>query len=248
VAINFQRAAARWLGVEPERLTVDQVGLNHLTWVRSVWLDGEDMLPELLAAHGAALAEGAQLPERLLHELGAVPSYYLHYFYKHDTVLAEQLGGVPRAATVAQIERELLELYRDPLLTEKPAQLDQRGGAFYSLAATNLVASLAEGTGDTQVVDLRNGETLAGLAPDDVVEVPARIEREGPVPLPQPPLAPELLGLVQHVAAYERLTAQAAVTRDLEIAHKALLTHPLIGQYALADELLESLLGTRSVA
>jgi 6-phospho-beta-glucosidase len=248
VAINFQREAGRLLGVEPERLTVDQVGLNHLTWVRAVWLDGEDVLPELLATHGALLAEGAQLPERLLHELGAVPSYYLHYFYKHDAVLAEQLGGEPRAATVAEIERELLELYRDPALTEKPALLDRRGGAFYSLAATNLVASLAEGTGDTQVVDIRNGETLAGLAPDDVVEVPARIERDGPVPLPQPPLAPELLGLVQHVAAYERLTAQAAMTKDLEIAHKALLTHPLIGQDALADELLESLLGTRSVA
>ena len=88
----------------------------------------------------------------------------------------------------------------------------------------------------------RNAGTIAGLADDDLVELPARIEAGGPVPLPQAPLAPELLGLVQHVAAYERLTAQAAVTGDRELARKALLAHPLIGQYAIAEELVERLL------
>ena len=85
---------------------------------------------------------------------------------------------------------------------------------------------------------MRNGGTLAGLADDDVVEVPARVGRDGPVPLEQAPLAPELLGLVQHVAAYERLTAEAAVTRDDVTARKALLAHPLIGQHEMARELL----------
>ena len=92
------------------------------------------------------------------------------------------------------------------------------------------------------VVDIRNGGTLEGLAPDDVVEVPAAVDRNGPVALPQAPLAPELLGLVQHVAAYERLAVEAALTGDLVVARKALLTHPLIGQYELADELLVRLL------
>ena len=55
------------------------------------------------------------------------------------------------------------------------------------------------------------------------------------VPLPQAPLAPELLGLVQHVAAYERLAARAAVTRDPVDARKALLAHPLIGQLELVE-------------
>ena len=89
-----------------------------------------------------------------------------------------------------------------------------------------------------QVVDVRNEGTLAGLAADDVVEVPARIGAGGPVALEQQPLAPELLGLVQHVAAYERLTAEAAVTRDPATARKALLAHPLIGQHAMVEELL----------
>jgi 6-phospho-beta-glucosidase len=242
VAIGFQRSFARLLGVEPERVLVDQVGLNHLTWVRAVRVDGDDVLARLLDEHGDELAAQVELPRTLLEELGAVPSYYLRYFYAHDQVLAEQAGGTPRAVTVMEIERRLLEMYRDPKLAEKPALLEQRGGAFYSEAAIGLAASLATGDGGVHVVDVRNAGTLDGLANDDVVELPAAIGREGAQPLAQRRLAPELLGLVHHVAAYERLTAQAAISGDLEVAHKALLTHPLIGQYALADGLLERLL------
>jgi len=241
VAITFQRLCARLLDVEPERVLVDQVGLNHLTWIRAVRLDGRDVLPELLAGHGDALADEIELPRSVLDDLGAIPSYYLHYFYAHDRVLAEQLVGVPRAQTVAEIERELLQMYRDPSLTEKPALLEQRGGAFYSEAAVGLVRSLASDDGAVHVVDTRNGGTLAGLADDDVVEVPARVTSSGPEPLEQEPLAPELLGLVQHVAAYERLTAGAAVTRDALAARKALLVHPLIGQIEMVDALVDSL-------
>ena len=242
VAIGFQRSFARMLGIEPQRLLVDQVGLNHLTWVRAVRLDGDDLLPELLAARGDEIAEQVEQPRSLLDELGVVPSYYLRYFYAHDEVLAEQLEGTPRAEDVMEIERRLLDLYRDSSVAEKPALLEQRGGAFYSEAAIGLAAALAAGNGETHVVDVRNDGTLAGLAEDDVVELPATIEPDGPVPLPQEPLAPELLGLVQHVAAYERLTAQAAVRGDRELARKALLAHPLIGQYAIAKELVERLL------
>jgi 6-phospho-beta-glucosidase len=239
VAIGFQRRWARELGVEPSRIVVDQVGLNHLTWVRRVLLDGRDVLPELLVEHGDELATELEVPRRLLDELRVVPSYYLRYFYAHDDVLREQVDGVPRAQTVAEIERELLQLYRDPGLVEKPALLEQRGGAFYSEAALGLVGSLVSGDGAVHEVDVRNNGTLAGFADDDVVEVPARVTRTGAEPLAQPPLAPELLGLAQHVAAYERLALAAASSRDPVDVKKALLAHPLIGQYGIAEQLLE---------
>ncbi|HLI60621.1 MAG TPA: hypothetical protein VKV21_13250 [Solirubrobacteraceae bacterium] len=242
VAINFQRQIARHLGVPAERVRVDQVGLNHLTWIRAVWVDGRDVLGEVLERFGDALAEEIELPRALLDRLGAIPSYYLRYFYAERAVVAEQRTGTPRARTVMEIERGLLELYRDPKLAEKPALLQERGGAFYSEAALQLVAAIAGDSGEVQVVDVRNGTTLAGLAADDVVEVPARVGREGPTPLPQPPLAPELLGLVQHVAAYERLAAAAAAERDLDRARLALLAHPLVREYELADGLLGELL------
>ncbi len=242
VAINFQRQIAAHLALAPAQVLVDQVGLNHLTWIRAVWVDGRDVLAEVMESFGDGLAREIGLPRELLSELGAIPSYYLRYFYAEREVVQEQRSKTPRARTVAEIERGLLELYRDPELDEKPALLEQRGGAYYSEAATQLVASLLQDAGDPQVVNLRNRGTLAGLADDDVVEVPARVRRDGPVALPQAPLAPELLGLVQHVAAYERLAAQAARTGDAAKARLALLSHPLVREYALADRLLEELL------
>jgi len=242
VAIGVQRKVAQLLGVEPEQVLVDQVGLNHLSWARSIRVDGNDVLRELIAEHGDELAGEGGVSRRLLDELGVLPSYYLHYFYAHDRVLAEQLEGVPRAATVAEIERELLELYRDPNLVEKPALLEQRGGAFYSEAAIGLVGSIASDGGDVHVVDVRNNGTVEGLADDDVIEVPARVDGSGATPLPQPPVAPELLGLIQHVTAYERLALEAALTGDPVVVRKALLAHPLIGQEALSDELADRLL------
>ena len=229
------------LGVEPGRVFVDQVGLNHLTWIRAVLLDGRDILGDLLAEHGDELAEHIELPRSVLDDLGAIPSYYLHYFYAHDRELAAQQTGVPRAQTVAEIERELLRMYRDPSLTEKPALLDQRGGAYYSEAAVGVgrVARL----GRRRRARRRHAKRRHARR--------SRYGRRGrspgadrhirTVPLPQAPLAPELLGLVQHVTAYERLTVEAATTRDPVVARKALLAHPLIGQVEMVDALLESL-------
>src|SRR5579864_602868 len=239
VAINFQRQIASALGLAPDQVLVDQVGLNHLTWIRAVWIDGRDVLAEVIDRHGDALAHEIGLPRALIEELGAIPSYYLRYFYAEREVVQEQRMTPPRAEVVMDIERRLLDLYRDPSLAEKPALLEQRGGAFYSEAATQLVASLVADSGDVQVVDVRNAGTLAGLADDDVVEVPARIGRAGAEPVAQPPLAPELLGLTQHVAAYERLAASAAARRDRETARLAMLTNPLVREYRLAEGLLE---------
>ena len=112
VAIGFQRHFAATLGVDPQAVRLDHVGLNHLTWERGVRVmrDGveRDVLPELLATRLDALAEEVELPAALLAAQQAVPSYYLHYYYGHDEVLAEQLHERPRADVVQDVERALL--------------------------------------------------------------------------------------------------------------------------------------------
>ena len=241
-AIGFQRRFAALLGVAPDRVELEHVGLNHLTWERAVRVDGTDRLPELLDGHGEALAADLGLPLALLRDLGAVPSTYLRYYYATAEVLDEQRRRPSRAEQVAEIERGLLELYRDPALDTKPELLERRGGAFYSEAAAALIASLHAGTGDVQVVDTRNDGALPDLPDDAVVEVPARVDASGAHPLPQAPLAPELLGLVQQAKAYERLAVEAAVTGDRAVARKALLANPLVGDYRVAAPLLEALL------
>jgi 6-phospho-beta-glucosidase len=241
VAIGNQRRVAEHFAVDPERVTLDHVGLNHLTWTRKVIVDGVDVLPDLLDSAPELVAPSA-LPLDLLRALGVWPSYYLRYYYAHDAVVAEQKAAPSRAAEVAEIERQLLDLYADPALDEKPALLAQRGGAYYSEAAVNLVASLVADRGDVQVVNLRNDGALPFLDDSAVVEVPARVGSSGVTAEPLEPLDPLYAGLVAHVSAYEQLAVDAATHGGRDRVYRALLAHPLVGQHDLAARLTDLLL------
>jgi 6-phospho-beta-glucosidase len=241
VAINLQRHMAALFEVEPERVELEHVGLNHLSWERAVRVDGVDRLPDILEQHAEMLAEDFRIPLDMIETIAAIPSYYLRYYYLTRTVLEEQRAGHTRAQDVMDIEARLLEMYRDQSLAEKPALLADRGGAFYSEAAAQLIASLHDGAGDIQVVDIRNDGAIPDLPASAVVEIAARIDRDGAHPLPLAPLAPEQRGLVQVVKAYEELTVAAARSGDRTLAVRALSTNPLVGA-EVARPLLEAIL------
>jgi 6-phospho-beta-glucosidase len=242
VAIGFQRQFAEHFGVEPERVQLEHVGLNHLSWERKVLVDGVDRLPEMLESALDMVAEDTEMPADLIRALGAIPSYYLTYYYLTGRELTHQRTHRTRAEEVMEIEAGLLELYKDPSLDTKPKLLEDRGGAFYSDAAAALVASLHAGTGDIQVVDVRNDGAIPNLPDGAVVEVAATIDRDGAHPLPVAPLAPDMLALVEHAKAYELLTIDAAKTGDRTMALRALMANPLVGDYDRANPMLEDLL------
>lgn len=251
VAIGFQRKFAAHLGVAPELVRLDHVGLNHLTWERGVTLldapgsaTGREVLPELLAGFGKEISDDLHLPLPVIRRLGVVPSYYLRYFYQHDLVVQELKIEGSRAAKVAAIEQELLTLYADPALDTKPALLAERGGAFYSEAAVQLIASLLGTDGGTgvQVVNTRNDGVLPFLPDDAVIEVPAEVDATGVRPLPQRPVEPLYAGLIAGVTAYEQLALEAALKGGRDRVFDALLAHPLVGQIELADQLTDRLL------
>ncbi|WP_405897762.1 6-phospho-beta-glucosidase [Streptomyces sp. NBC_00727] len=246
VAIGFQRKFAALLDVAPGEVHLDHVGLNHLTWELGVRLGGprgEDVLPRLIAEHGDAIADDLHMPRAIVDRLGVVPSYYLRYFYAHDQVVRE-LGTKPsRAAEVAAMEKELLAMYGDPALDEKPALLAKRGGAFYSEAAVDLAAALLGGGGSAhQVVNTYNNGTLPFLPDDAVVEVQAKVDRSGATPLAVPALDPLYAGLIADVTAYEDLALRAALHGGRDRVFKALLAHPLIGQFEYAEALTDKLI------
>ncbi len=259
VAIWAQRRIGHYLGVDPDDVAVEHVGLNHLTWIRSartgglhepgdtngVEQAGPDRLDELFDRFGPEVELESGLPLEVLRLQHALPSYYVHYYYGHDAEVAHQSapGYRSRANVVAELETKLLDEYRDPALVSKPAALSYRGGAYYSLAAVRLMASLHAGTGDVQVVDMRNDGAVPGLPDDAVVETTAVVDAEGAHPLPQRELPGEMLGLVQHAKAYERLAVRAACSGSRQDVVRALLANPLVGQYPLAAQLADELLG-----
>jgi 6-phospho-beta-glucosidase len=242
VAIGYQRLFASQLGVGPDQVELDHVGLNHLTWERRALVGGTDRLPDLLATYGEEIAGHTGLPLAVTQAIGAVPSYYLRYYWAHDAVVEEERGRPTRAQAVAQIERELLAMYADPALDTKPELLSHRGGAYYSEAAVALLASLVTDAQDRQVVNVRNHGTLPFLADEAVIEVTATITAAGPVPVPVAPVSPLMSGLIAHVSCYEELAVDAALRGGRHRVAAALLAHPLIGQYDLAEKLTDRLL------
>lgn len=246
VAIGFQRKFAALLGVTPADIHLDHVGLNHLTWETGVRLggpEGEDVLPRLLSEHGDRIADDLRLPRPVLDRLETVPSYYLRYYYAHDNVVRELRTKPSRAAEVAAMEKELLRMYGDPALDEKPELLAKRGGAFYSEAAVDLAASLLGGGGSPyQVVNTYNKGTLPFLPDDAVIETQASVGRQGATPLAVPAVDPLYAGLIAHVAAFEGLALEAALHGGRDRVFRALLAHPLVGQYDCADTLTDTLI------
>jgi 6-phospho-beta-glucosidase len=246
VAIGFQRRFAGLFGVEPDAVSLGHVGLNHLTWVRSVTVAGADRLPGMLSERLGELAEEVEQPPVLLSQLGMVPSYYLRYYYAHDEVLAEQLREPTRAAAVKAIEEELLTLYADPAVDTKPEALERRGGAFYSEAAVELLAAMRGADGPARVVNLRNDGTLPFLPDDHVIEVPARFVGGRFVAEPVAPLPDDAAGLVAAVAGYERLALDAAVHGGRDRVVRAMRAHPLVLQHERAEKLTDLLLAANA--
>jgi 6-phospho-beta-glucosidase len=239
--------------IESERARLLTLGLNHLTWYRGFTVDGEDVWPRLLEQYIAQLKQDPD-PEwipRLIESLRMLPNGYLEYFYQTDRKLAAQEKWPPsRGEQVIEIEKSLLRQYADPALTEPPADLMKRGGAYYSTLATQLIDSHYNDLGQEHVVNTRQDGVVPGWPADWVLELPCRVRRStlthpsGIEPLPAEPLPPVCFGLLAQVKSYELLTVEAAVHGDRNAAYHALLANPLGPKAGQAQAVLEDMLET----
>ncbi len=240
VPVNMQRNIAHALGVEPKRVELDYIGLNHLSWVRHVWLDGEDVTERVLA--NPEVQAEYPLDADLLRKMGMLLNYYLRYYVHTDRVVAEeQAAERTRAEYLMELEAQLLEMYRDPSLREKPELLEKRGGAYYSTAAVELIRAIAQDRREVHIVNVHNSGALPDLPPQSVVEVPAVVGATGAKPLTCGRVPPIIRGLLGAVDAYEELTIQAAVSGDEDLAQLALLSHPLVPSWDVAKALWEEI-------
>ena len=222
------------LGVDATEVDIDTVGLNHLTWTRKVVVQGRDRTPEVLAGLRELVAAAAADPDgepewtpASVDLFGAVPNYYLLYYYETEAWVRHQAAHPPRATEVMAIEEELLAKYADPDLDTKPPELDQRGGAYYSEAAAALMADIAADAGTVHVVNTPNRGAVPGLPDDVVLEVAAVVSAGGVAPRPTAPLRADQDALVRTMKDVELLAVEAAVRGDEEAARLALLVHPL---------------------
>jgi len=240
---GFLQSIAKPLGVTPERIQLDYVGLNHLSWIRGVKLNGEDVFDRVMqGAIAEARAGRSPFAPELLETLNMIPSTYLRYYYNREEVLAEQRrASQTRGEEVREIDASLLKLYSDPSLSHKPALLERRGGAYYSTVAMDVIDAIHNNTGEVHIVNTRHEGALSDLPASCVAELPSVLSASGARAIPATPMSPAIRGLVQAVKAYEQLAIQAAVEGDERAAQQALLVHPLVPSFSVARALWEAI-------
>lgn len=253
VPINMCHDAAERLGVPAEDLDCRFIGLNHLSVMTEAFYNGKDRMEDILRVENAqSVVKNIEKNEEMdfmAAKLGCMLSPYLQYFYAekeslyHEKQEALSVTGT-RANQVKEVEKKLFARYRDRELTEKPKELEGRGGARYSEAAIHLIDSIYNDRRDVQVVDVVNGKTIAQLPEDAVIEVNCVIGKDGaaPIGIVEAPLA--VRGLICQVKAYEILAIEAAVEGNKDKALLALMNHPLVHDVkdakGMLDEMLEA--------
>ncbi|KAA0561484.1 6-phospho-beta-glucosidase [Bacillus sp. CH30_1T] len=251
--INTRMTLAKLLDVEVERLHIDFAGLNHMVYGLDVWVDGESVLGDVLDIMSnpdkqVSMRNIAPLPwePEFIKSLSIIPCPYHRYFYKTSDILEKQLEefktGTTRAEVVQQLENELFELYKDENLDIKPPQLEQRGGAYYSDAACNLISSIYNDRGDIQTLNVQNDGAISDLPRRSAVEVNCVVTKSGPKPIAVGDLPVAVSGLVHQIKSFERVAAEASVTGSYEKALLAMSINPLVTSDVKAKLLLDEML------
>ncbi|MBW1601038.1 6-phospho-beta-glucosidase [Streptomyces sp. JJ66] len=264
--VGLVRRAARAAGADPDAVTPDYLGLNHLGWLRSLTLDGRDLLPGLLADPRAlhSFEEGRLFGAEWLATLGALPNEYLHYYYfRRETLAAARAAAETRGEFLArQQDAFFARAARDPAAAparweaarrerEETYLADARAasggwerdacdldGGGYDRVALALLRALAADRPTRLILNVPGGGTLAALPPDAVIETVCTVDGSGARPLPAAPLGPAELGLVLQVKAAEQAVLEATATGSRRAALRALALHPLVDSPTVATRLL----------
>lgn len=252
VPIGMEKGVCQALEVESHRVRVLFGGLNHMVYGLKIFLDGEDITTEALEKickaetnHTMKNIDDKKFDEKLIKTLGVLPSPYHKYYYMHDEMYDKETSkGKTRGEVVKKVEDELFNLYKDETLTEKPKMLEERGGAFYSDAACNLISSIYNDKKDIQTVNTLNNGSITNLPYDSAVEVSAVITKDGPIPLSIGDLPVAVSGLVNQIKSFERIGCEAAVEGSRDKAFLAMVINPFIQSQKKANVILEEMLET----
>ncbi|NRF04615.1 6-phospho-beta-glucosidase [Bacillus safensis] len=253
VPIGIRMGIAKGLGVDASRVEVSFAGLNHMVFGLNVFLDGKSIMDQVIedmADPNSSMSmnniQAIPWDADFLKGLGVIPCPYHRYYYKTSDMLAEEKKAAAnegtRAEVVRALENDLFELYKDPDLDIKPPQLEKRGGAYYSDAACNLIASIYNDKHDIQPVNTINNGAISDIPNDSAVELNCVITKDGPKPIAVGEMPVAVKGLISQIKSFERVAAEAAVTGDYNTALVAMTINPLVPSDAIAKSILDEML------
>ena len=244
----FEEAAAS-LGVPSSQCRYDFVGLNHLGWLREVYLEGRPTLHRLLPASAGLYRAGFFEPEEITR-LGLLPTEYVYFYYHPERALAaiqsagrsrgeqlEELNArfwerLPDAADPVGVYYEYLQtrdasyMQTETATTPRRPVLGELTG--YDRIALAVMRAIHFHQGAVLPLNVANRGNLPELNDEDVVEVPCRVDGNGAAPLHVGRLPVAVRDLVERVKSYERLTVEATLAGGETRAVRALQANPLV--------------------
>ena len=254
VPINMHIGIANMLNVSKDDIRLELTGVNHFVYATDVFLHGKSVFSKVLSLYSnldensiVSMKNFVSKPfsKNLLYGLNAIPCPYHNYYYFTKEQLEDELNeykqGKVRAQVVKEVEKRLFELYKDENLDEKPEELSKRGGAHYSDAACNLIASIYSNANDIQYVNTLNKGTISNLDDDEVIECACLITADGPKPIMIGKMKEAIKGPIQMMKGFENLVVDAAVKGKKELAIAALNNNPLITSDVLANSIFDEM-------
>ncbi len=245
---------------EPELIgkTLDELiykfaGLNHFHWHKVYDLNGDDVTQDIIDAFYSGKDTGVpanihEIPffKEQIDQMKMIPCGYHRYYYRQEEMLKhglEEFEGIgTRGQQVKETEDELFELYKDPNLDHKPEQLAKRGGAHYSDAACETIASIYGNKNMHVVVTTKNNGAIPDLPADCAVEVSAYIGATGAKAIAFGELGPAEKGWLQVMKNMEHCVEEAAVKGDYGMALQAFILNPQIPSGESAKKVLDEML------
>ncbi len=254
VPIGMKMEACSMLGLEQDTTSMKVYGLNHLVYMKDIISGDKSHFSTLIdkITSGEEL-EGVKnivslgFEPEFLRALNLLPCPYHRYYYKTKEMLAIEMGefykGETRAEQVMELEDELFKLYQDETLDIKPPQLEQRGGAYYSDAACNVINAIYNDLEQECYVNVVHNGHITNFDPSYTIEITAKIGKNGAILDPTiTEFDQSVLGLINEIKAFELIASKAAVTGDYNTAMLAMTMNPLVTSDTDAKVMLDELL------
>jgi 6-phospho-beta-glucosidase len=242
------RNAAHVAGVDPARVRIRMIGLNHGSWTVEARYGDEELLPLIERrweeTRGEDLEPTYRRVLRIAATMGSFPNSYLVYYYFRDELLEEALAKrTTRAEDILSQAPAYWRHYEEQAEQERPG-LDparSRTGLDELELALDVMDAIYNDRGTTFPVNVPNNGSIPGLPDDLVVETTGRCDRDGIHPDSQQPLPRQVRGLVEMLAEYQVLAAEAAWKGTRRDGIRALASNPLVVSLSKAEAIYDEM-------
>ncbi len=109
----------------------------------------------------------------------------------------------------------------------------------YAGVAMRYIEIINSGVPGDMILCVPNGNAIAALEPEDVIEATCTVSRDGCQAHAFPRLHPREAEWIRRMKAYERTAARAILSGSRDDAIDALMLHPLVNSYSIAKRLTD---------